>query len=371
MNSEFVDICVNFQKILFNTRAAKWMSYEWSFDDIDDEFFNKTNDFDLFLREYFPALKTRQLTRAEWRKLRRYVNPQHKRLLSPKYLHEKRSELRRFRQGIMTTNKPSISIGSRSSNAAEYIAMVISDESTVSDLASNAEQCSHLTAEDIQSIGEILHEPQIDDASQESNFGNDSDNHLFKLLIETSNFLSRKTVLLTRIKQIMKSIQDDTVGNRFGSKSVKNGIDGELIIELYNLNKDILANFEKLWDFKQVKATLQFSSAIRIKADFFHRKNQLAILLKFKQLQVDSIQEYQVLSAVIESLLKIAYSLMDCELHSRESFTENLTEEINKLKILSPADSLVFEEKWYPQLLSMFIVGTKKDMDTNIMQYIT
>lgn len=358
MNSNYVDLYARFQKILFNPRAMEWMSYEWSHDDRDDEFFNKGADFEQWLREFFPQLKTRQLTRAEWRRIRKYVNRPYKRLFSSKYLREKRDELCRFRSGNSSIQSSGRKDGS---NAVEC------DEPSVSDLASIALTSSSSTCDegDIQSIGEPSQGCASGTTSFQMSFVDDSDNHLFRLLVETSNYLSSKTVILNKMKQLMKPAQAETA-----SQTVESG---KLIMELYNLNTDILANFEKLWHFPQVKTTLLFSSSTRIKADLFYQKCQLAIHQKYEQLQVGAVQDYQILSAVIESLLSLAYMLTDSESHSKETFTEILTEELEKLKMLCGDEAGVFEQDWFSQLWMLFTKsnGATQDIDKNIMQYIS
>lgn len=358
MNSGYVDICAKFQKILFNVRAKKWMSYEWSYDDIENEFFNKTDDFEQYLNEFFPELKTRQLTRSEWCRIRKYVNPQYKRLFSSKYLHEKRNELNQFRNGIISMQmlQPSTSTNCVKVDA-EW------NEQHENDLlASNVS--SNATYADIQSTGDTT----LPECESGTNFEENSDNHLFRLLIETSNYLSRKSIILIQIKQFMKNVQGDEA-----TQSIKNEIGGKQILELYNLNTEILANFEKLWNFHQVKATLLYRSTTRIKTDHFYQKCQLAIFEKFRQLDVDSFQDYQVSTAVVESLLTLAYMLTVCESYSKETFTVILTDELKKLKILCGDEEMIFEQEWLPQLLLLFakLTGTKQDMDKNIMQYIS
>lgn len=344
MNSGYVDICLKFQKVLFNPRAKKWMSYEWSEDDRDDEFWNKIGNFEQWLKEFFPKLKTRQLTRAEWRKIRRYANIRHRRLFSPRYLHEKQQEMHQL-TSMAKINETQIDI------------------SSVRGLAPNTS-----SYEDVKATPDTILDGDVAYTSFQSDF-DDSDKHLFRLLVETSNCLSRKAVVLDQIKQYMEPVQDGTTA----TQSMENENGGKLIMALYNLNTEILENFEKLWNFHQVKTTLLFSSKTRINANYFHQKCQLEIIQKFRQLQAHSLHEYQVFSPIVESLLTLAHMLRDCESHSREIFTEILTEEMKKLKILCGEEGSLFEQQWLPQLMQLFnkLTGTKEDEETNIMQYVS
>lgn len=340
MNAGCIDIYSRFQKILFSLPANKWMSCEWSYDNIDYEFFNRARDFEQYLDDSFRKLKTRRLTRSEWCRIRKHVNPRHKRLFSRKYLHEKRNELNRFRNGKIAMQQSS-----------SFVELNVSKPTTNDSFSTSSMYGDmQLTAQTSQESGCALR-------SVQSNFFDKSENHLYRLLVETSNYLTRKTVILNKIKQLMESVQ----GDHIAPLSDTNEIGGKLILELYSFNTIILANFEKLWNFHLVKATLLFTSTTRIKADYFHRKCELAIFQK--QLQGDSIQEYQVLAAVIESLLTLAYMLTDCGSHTKESFTEILTKEIKKLKLLCRDESTIFEQEFFPQLLLLFIKSTGNRQD--------
>lgn len=354
MNSKYVDICAKFQKILFNPRAAKWMSYEWSYDDLDNAFFNETSEFEQYMAEFFPKLKTKRLTRSEWRRIRKYVSLRHKRRFSAKYLRGKRNELREI-----WTEK----ISPEHSNDAKC---AVPDHC---DLAANVINSSSSTSGDTQSSSEVSPECESETISSQSNSADYSDSHLFRLLIETSNHLSRKAVILGEIKELM---QGGTAVSHITTQTAKSEIVGSLIMELYNINVEILAKFEKLWNFHQVKATLLFNSTTRITTDYFHQKCQLAILQKFQQLEMDALNEYPTLTAVTESLLTLVYMLKNCECHTKESFTKVLAEEMKKLKMHCGNEFATFEEELYPQLMLLFkkSAGTKQDAEKSIMQYI-
>ncbi|XP_073484407.1 protein lin-9 homolog isoform X1 [Aquarana catesbeiana] len=54
-------------------KAHKWCIYEWFYSNIDKPLFEGDNDFCVCLKESFPNLKTRKLTRVEWGKIRRLM----------------------------------------------------------------------------------------------------------------------------------------------------------------------------------------------------------------------------------------------------------------------------------------------------------
>ncbi|KAM4693616.1 protein lin-9 homolog [Discoglossus pictus] len=93
------------QKIGFRLRnllklpkAHKWCIYEWFYSNIDKPLFEGDNDFCVCLRESFPNLKTRKLTRVEWGKIRRLMGKP--RRCSASFFEEERSALENKRQKI-------------------------------------------------------------------------------------------------------------------------------------------------------------------------------------------------------------------------------------------------------------------------------
>lgn len=79
-------------------KAHKWVSYEWFYSYIDRPLLLGENEFQVCLKESFPQLKTRQLTRAEWSKIRRLMGKP--RRSSQAFFDEERRELERRRQKI-------------------------------------------------------------------------------------------------------------------------------------------------------------------------------------------------------------------------------------------------------------------------------
>lgn len=79
-------------------KAHKWVCYEWFYANIDQPLFLAENDFELYLRESFPQLKTRMLRRAEWRKVRRLMGKP--RRCSPAFFAEERQVLNSRRSKI-------------------------------------------------------------------------------------------------------------------------------------------------------------------------------------------------------------------------------------------------------------------------------
>ncbi|XP_059490619.1 protein lin-9 homolog [Neocloeon triangulifer] len=91
-------IGVRLRNLLKLPKAHKWVCYEWFYSNLDRPLFQGDNDFMTCLKESFPQLKTRKLTRVEWCKIRRMMGKP--RRCSPSFFEEERRELERKRTKI-------------------------------------------------------------------------------------------------------------------------------------------------------------------------------------------------------------------------------------------------------------------------------
>ncbi|XP_075158270.1 myb-interacting protein 130 [Haematobia irritans] len=89
-------IGMRLRNILKLPKAHKWVIYEWFYSFIDKPLFEGENDFQVCLAESFPNLRTRQLTRAEWQKVRSLMGKP--RRCSQAFFDEERRELEKKRQ---------------------------------------------------------------------------------------------------------------------------------------------------------------------------------------------------------------------------------------------------------------------------------
>lgn len=94
----FQRIGLRLRNLLKLPKAHKWVSYEWFYSYVDRPLFEGENDFQICLRESFPQLQTRKLTRCEWSKIRALMGKP--RRCSAAFFSEERSELERRRQKI-------------------------------------------------------------------------------------------------------------------------------------------------------------------------------------------------------------------------------------------------------------------------------
>ncbi|XP_057670530.1 protein lin-9 homolog [Diorhabda carinulata] len=91
-------IGLRLRNLLKLPKAHKWVCYEWFYSNIDRCLFDGENDFTICLKESFPELKTRELTRVEWTKIRRMMGKP--RRCSQAFFNEERLELEKKRKKI-------------------------------------------------------------------------------------------------------------------------------------------------------------------------------------------------------------------------------------------------------------------------------
>ncbi|XP_028296063.1 protein lin-9 homolog isoform X2 [Gouania willdenowi] len=89
-------IGLRLRNLLKLPKAHKWCIYEWFYSNIDRPLFEGDNEFCLCLKESFPNLLTRKLTRVEWGTIRRLMGKP--RRCSSAFFAEERTALRQKRQ---------------------------------------------------------------------------------------------------------------------------------------------------------------------------------------------------------------------------------------------------------------------------------
>lgn len=91
-------IGLRLRNLLKLPKAHKFVMYEFFYSNIDRAIFHGTNEFEMYLVEAFPRLKTRIMTKIEWNKVRKTFGKP--RRCSAKFFEEERMELERKRQKI-------------------------------------------------------------------------------------------------------------------------------------------------------------------------------------------------------------------------------------------------------------------------------
>lgn len=91
-------IGLRLRNLLKLPKAHKFVMYEFFYSNIDKSIFLGKNEFEMYLVETFPRLKTRMMAKTEWSKIRRSFGKP--RRCSAKFFEEERIELERKRQKI-------------------------------------------------------------------------------------------------------------------------------------------------------------------------------------------------------------------------------------------------------------------------------
>ncbi|CAL8091321.1 unnamed protein product [Calicophoron daubneyi] len=87
-----------FYHMLTTPKFCDWLKHEWLYSSTDREIFLGSNDFQLVLREHFPSLKTRKLTRGHWALIRRIIG--RPRRFSATFLAEERGSVQGKRRNL-------------------------------------------------------------------------------------------------------------------------------------------------------------------------------------------------------------------------------------------------------------------------------
>ncbi|XP_065159288.1 protein lin-9 homolog isoform X2 [Atheta coriaria] len=91
-------IGLRLRNLLKLPKAHKWVCFEWFYSNIDKCLFSGDNDFMICLKESFPELITRDLTRIEWTKIRRMMG--RPRRCSQAFFNQERLDLEKKRNKI-------------------------------------------------------------------------------------------------------------------------------------------------------------------------------------------------------------------------------------------------------------------------------
>uniref|UniRef100_A0A182VPR9 SH3 domain-containing protein n=1 Tax=Anopheles minimus TaxID=112268 RepID=A0A182VPR9_9DIPT len=96
-----------FRNFIVLSKAHRFCYFEFFYSDIDRNLFGAPSEFDRMVQTRYPQLKTTNLSRAEWRKVRASIGKP--RLFSPAFIMEERLELARKREKIRILQSGSLS----------------------------------------------------------------------------------------------------------------------------------------------------------------------------------------------------------------------------------------------------------------------
>lgn len=94
---------IRLRNLLKLPKAHRWVCYEWFYSNIDQPLFLGDNEFCAYLKQSFPLLKTRKLSRVQWCKIRRIMGKPRRCSAAffdeeVRALHERRQNIRQLQQ---------------------------------------------------------------------------------------------------------------------------------------------------------------------------------------------------------------------------------------------------------------------------------
>lgn len=310
--------------------AHLWTKYEFDYTDIEKQFV-EANSFVEQLNKEFPGLKSRDLTVAEWRKLRSLVTDKKSRRFSPKFVNERRIALEKCRQrlGILQQN---IQLNSHEVN----------------------ENMKHQMAFNPNLKGIDLNSVAVAGVDSTNLFGGQAI-QLCLQIIAMRKLLTAKNEAIAQLKKLNAFAHDQHIEKKGDPNPDMSVLD--VVSELDSCNEKITQQFDKLMCFQSTKETLLLSSTIRLAPKYFRKRFEQTIFemhLAFnskmfietkRNLNVmDTLMEYGYLFAEID---KIAINAIDY-------FAELSMVKVNCLQTCMSVENLdYFNEFALPSIISV------------------
>lgn len=277
------------ETLLRQPKPLRWMRAEWIYDPADHNFLNESNTFANLLDQQMPKLRTRQLTVAEWRKIRQLsIRGKCRRFSSKFTVHTRQAlELYRRRYRIHADNP-------------HYQRAANSDHSTMQN--------------------------PID---------------LCLLFVEIKGLLASKASIIDEWKQINGA---GTIGQS-NAKGDKWPATVDLLARLMAVNDQISTGLDKLFCFPLAKKALLFDAvekntiAIQLSPEYFRQ----LCAVRFEQLQADVFtkmampQTFPTVTCLAFALLELVMVVADQRLMTsgcRDYFYNALNDQYAKLSTI-------------------------------------
>lgn len=312
----------NFENAVRHSQCRQWMSYEWNYDEIEDEFFHKTDTFGGIVLRRFPCLKTRNLTSAEWRKVRKLIVGRKTRRFSSKFVEEQRIELERFRRchRLLAENKRTYQ------------------------------------SDDIEPLNLLLNGFALDQPFAPDEF------ELYALIIEIKRLLALKSVVVSELHQINITKSNAPNSNDESLQAKANAV----ITKLRSCNEDILNRLDKLMPFQVVKDSLLFAAMDqnnilkRLSPTYFRRKCEVQIHESHDNFNSKAFVTSSTVLQLMNCLMDLALAIIKSDqlLTNAVDYLKNLASE--HLNLLTPIMSTANMEYLQMDCLQLLLVIAKK-----------
>lgn len=267
----------NIENFLLHPLSRQWIAYEWTYDEVEDAFFNKSKTYAGIYSSQFPRLKTRYLTTAEWRKIRKLSHGHKIRRFSSKFVQEQRIELEKFRQRCN----------------------ILRDNQQIHQLTKMAPLCENV------------------DTSYNNSFDSKdyAEFEIYSLIVETKRLLATKNSIVTELRGINNAKAG--AQDQMYEKSNENA--DKAIAKLRNCNENIVSKWNKLMAFQVVKDALLFDALDKKKLlkplspFYFRRKCEIQIYENHQAFNSKAFISSNAVETLLNIMLELALAIIKHE----------------------------------------------------------
>lgn len=264
-----LNLYTRIENLLQHSMARKWLRYEFQYDEVELAYFNKSKIFESILSCNFPQLNHRDLTKVEWRVVRKLCLGRKVRRFSPNFVQEQRIELEKYRRcyNVLYENQRTDQLNN--------LDVIVSNG---------------LGANDDHTEIEIL-----------------------RLIIDTRKHLSSKFETVSKLREINNEKNE----GRIQSGDETNANATKAIMKLRDCNEEITNNLKKMLCFQIVKEALLFDALAKerlflaLSPIYFRRKCDVRIYEDHHDFRSDTFMESDGILILTNILLEMALSLLE------------------------------------------------------------
>ncbi|XP_031619080.1 uncharacterized protein LOC116338140 [Contarinia nasturtii] len=264
------------ENLLRHTLSRKWLRYEFEYDEVELAYFTKSKTFESILSRKYPHQKHRNLTRIEWRAIRKYGVEQKIRRFSSKFVQQQRIDLEKYRRfyNVLRENK-------RDDQLAKL------NEKTMSECDDAIFLCDE----------------------QQNQF------EFYRLIAEAKKLIELKSVTVTELREMNNAKTE----NRMMSDDETNANATKAVTKLRDYNDEILGILKKLLHFQIVKDALLFNVlskkklVLALSPVYFQRKCEVRIYEDWCKFRLDTFIDSDIVRFLMKSLLELVLGIVEHE----------------------------------------------------------
>lgn len=286
------------ENLLRHKAARQYLKYEFEYSDCENEYFHKTSTFEMLVERNFPNLKTRNLTMAEWRMIRRMVSNGNYRRFSPKFIQSNRIELEKYRRRFEFFRA--------NTGTAEYLSTALSTAN--SNIIVN-----------IDPLNELF------------------EHEIYRLIVDTKKLFAAKQIAIAELQQINDTKNDETTVDTSANPI-------SVILDLQRLDAAIGKNMERLWSYDTTKDALLLDAVAKgtilypLSSKYFRLHCQVCAHNKLLQAaDLQTFVEFELFTELIKILFEMVSTVVDRDLLSIDVvifFDEASDEYLNVFQVI-------------------------------------